>query len=81
MNKAAARRMKAGTRVICADGPNPGCANVAYVGNVVRVTPKGGVLVRITEGKSIAYSWCGEGTGPGVGTEIWFPYHHVHKQS
>lgn len=79
MNKRKALRLKPGAHVMCADHNDVSKARYRWVGDVVRVTENGGILVRITEGKRVGGSqdWCGPGTGPDVGTEKWFPYHHV----
>jgi len=43
------------------------------------VTPRGGILVRVIEGKTVGGSqdWRGPGTGPNAGLEMWIPYSHV----
>ena len=79
MKHAEAIRLKPGTKVLCRDHHQSQKARQWWTGHVVRVTDSGGILVHIIEGKSLTWDWCGPGTGPDAGTEIWFPYSRVGK--
>ena len=49
-------------------------------GEVIHVTDKGGILVRIVEGckrSGGGWDWSGPWTGPDVGKERWVRYDHV----
>lgn len=75
MNKRDALRLKPGDEISFCDHHHTAQASQWWTGEVLHVTSKGGIKVRVTEGR--ADGWRGPGTGPDVGTERWVPYHHV----
>jgi len=77
MNKRDALRLKPGAEVTFGEGPSSYDSGRWWVGEVIRVTPRGGVLVRITQGRSHASTWGGPGTGPNVGEERWVRYDRI----
>jgi hypothetical protein len=81
MRKAEALRLKPGQRVFCTNATKFQHATQYWVGEVVHVTPKGGVLMKVIEGKIPGGSmdWCGPGTGPDAGKQKWFQYNHVQR--
>lgn len=80
MNKRDAIRLKPGTELLCSDHADDQYATHWWIAEVIRTTKNGGILVLVIEGRSLTYNWCGSGTGPNVGEEMWFPYHRVWKR-
>lgn len=79
MNRREALRLKAGDKILFGEGPSSYKTDRWWTGEVLFVTPRGGIRVRVIEGRSPG-GWDGPGTGPGVGTERWVAYHHIHSK-
>lgn len=79
MDKRSVLRLKSGDTILFGDAKRFEDITLWQTGEVLHVTPQGGVRVRVIEGKLVGGNadWCGPGTGPGAGTEKWVPYHHV----
>lgn len=77
MNKRDALRLKPGDNILFSDVPTRRMNDATnwFFGEVLHITPKGGVRVRITESRDGC--WNGPGTGASAGKVRWIPYHHV----
>ena len=70
MNRREALRLAPGTRIIFCDHQYTAKATCYWKGEVLAVTPRGGIRVRVLDEKP----WRGDQPG---GEERWVPYHHV----
>lgn len=74
MRKSEALRLPVGAVVTFGDHVQTAESSGTWRGEVVRVTPRGGVRVRVLEGRGGGIGWSGPGTGSGTGELWWIPY-------
>jgi hypothetical protein len=77
MNKRDAARLRPGTQILFRNTGRTQTASNWWVGEVVRTTEGGGVLVRVTKARDGGWDKPA-GRGSLVGTQQWVPYHHIH---
>lgn len=76
MLKREALKLKPGDQLIWSDSKKADWRYTA-VGTVIKITEKGGILVKVLESKTRNRDWEGPGNSPDSGTEVCVPYSWV----